>query len=256
MAKLDEALAEPGTGVWSPREEVASVHRWMVMHGGDFKNVVAKNLAAFRRSWHRCVCHALAVPGDAIQVIQVMPGSIVVEFKLQYRDAEGLAVLLKEQCSNPHSLLRTSEMGPHFRVGGDLFHDAPKLAPKCTREGPVEMVDQETQVSGYDLTLPKAPPSQAKAALNQKAPPSPSNKDMSASAELSPEDEEASAELRDALKQLEVERRRLKLAEAGRLKAVRQVREKEEAIAALKAKHSHHTENVDWSTLFGVSGVN
>ena len=30
------------------------------------------------------------------------------------------------------------------------------------------------------------------------------------------------------------------------LKAVRQVREKEEVIAALKAKHSHHTENVDW----------
>mmetsp|Transcript_48291 Transcript_48291/g.127515 ORF Transcript_48291/g.127515 Transcript_48291/m.127515 type:complete len:507 (-) Transcript_48291:54-1574(-) len=236
-------LDEPG----AKAAEVEKVHRWMVMHGGDFRSI-AKDLPSFRRSFVKCVCHSLAVPSTSVEVISVSPGSVVVEFVLQARNAESLAALLREQCANSHSKLRTSQMGAHMQLGGDLFSGAPKLAKQ--RLEPVTQVDQEVQVNGLDICMPKAPPSRAKVQIARAK----QGVETGAQGEVpAAEDDPLAAQLREALKQVEKERKRLQLAEAGCLKALADVREKDDIIAALKAQYSHHHQNDEWSSLFGMA---
>eukprot|EP00930_Biecheleria_cincta_P047167 TRINITY_DN32644_c0_g1_i1.p1 TRINITY_DN32644_c0_g1~~TRINITY_DN32644_c0_g1_i1.p1 ORF type:complete len:641 (-),score=150.14 TRINITY_DN32644_c0_g1_i1:94-2016(-) len=85
---------------------------WMLIHGADFDEV-SKDLPKFRHTFIRSVAHSLDLPSGCVEIIDVTPGSVVVEFcvhqssrKGDSRVAQELVLLLAEQLINGKSTFR------------------------------------------------------------------------------------------------------------------------------------------------------
>ncbi|CAE7942375.1 GCP1 [Symbiodinium sp. KB8] len=92
---------------------------WMVVHGADFVTV-SKEMARFRHLFVKCVAQALDVPSGILTVVDVTPGSVVVEFLVHpsaragdTRNATQLLIALAEQLINSNSTLRRGHFGAY-----------------------------------------------------------------------------------------------------------------------------------------------
>mmetsp|Transcript_8967 Transcript_8967/g.21255 ORF Transcript_8967/g.21255 Transcript_8967/m.21255 type:complete len:548 (+) Transcript_8967:85-1728(+) len=92
---------------------------WMVVHGADFVTV-SKELARFRHLFVKCVAQALDIPSGILTVVDVTPGSVVVEFLVHpsaragdNRNATQLLIALAEQLINSNSTLRRGHFGAY-----------------------------------------------------------------------------------------------------------------------------------------------
>lgn len=90
---------------------------WMIIHGADFVSV-SKDINHFRHLFVKCVAQALDVPSGVITIVDVTPGSVVVEFLVHpsmrggdRRTAVELLIALAEHIINGKSVLRRG----HFR---------------------------------------------------------------------------------------------------------------------------------------------
>ncbi|CAE7680431.1 GCP1 [Symbiodinium pilosum] len=92
---------------------------WMIVHGADFV-IVSKELARFRHLFVKCVAQALEVPSGILTVIDITPGSVVVEFLVHpsaragdNRNATQLLIALADQLINSTSTLRRGHFGAY-----------------------------------------------------------------------------------------------------------------------------------------------
>lgn len=91
---------------------------WMIIHGADFV-AISKDIARFRHLFAKCVAQALEVPSGVITIVDITPGSVVVEFLVHpsmrggdRRTATQLLIALAEHLINGKSVLRRG----HFSV--------------------------------------------------------------------------------------------------------------------------------------------
>jgi len=92
---------------------------WMIIHGADFDEV-SKDLPKFRHTFIRSAAHSLDLPSGCVEIIDVTPGSVVVEFlvhqssrKGDARTAQELVLLLAEQLINAKSRFRNSNLAAY-----------------------------------------------------------------------------------------------------------------------------------------------
>lgn len=90
---------------------------WMIIHGADFVSL-SKDINHFRHLFVKCVAQALDVPSGVITIVDITPGSVVVEFLVHpsmrggdRRTAVELLIALAEHIINGKSVLRRG----HFR---------------------------------------------------------------------------------------------------------------------------------------------
>ncbi|CAJ1346099.1 unnamed protein product [Effrenium voratum] len=133
---------------------------WMVVHGADFVTV-SKEMARFRHLFVKCVAQALDVPSGILTIVDVTPGSVVVEFLIHpslrggdRRSAIQLLVALAEQLINGKSTLRRGHFSAYAASAELLVGETRRTAvhPLSIADG-VICCDQSVQCCNPQAVL-------------------------------------------------------------------------------------------------------
>mmetsp|Transcript_131601 Transcript_131601/g.281397 ORF Transcript_131601/g.281397 Transcript_131601/m.281397 type:complete len:518 (+) Transcript_131601:91-1644(+) len=204
-------------------------HSWVVMHGGDFAEV-AKDMPGFKRTFAKSVATALRLPAGCVDVINVVHGSIIVEFVVtsaDEREHPELVELLAQQFGTAFSTLRSkkSPLAPFLAGGATLlekppygYGGAPGMADGRGggMTGPA-LVDMETDTADLDgIEALGTPRIRAAVPLEDEA------------------TTDLEVQLREALAQLDAARAEQEEAEAAERAALEELAQKDAVIADLK----------------------
>ncbi|CAE8608515.1 unnamed protein product, partial [Polarella glacialis] len=186
------------------------------------------------------VCSALGLPahGGCVDVLNVTPGSILVEFVLRPpafgsdgRTVEDLIMLMEQQIANPHSALRRGQLAQHLSSAVLLVAEPQRDADAVAKpvwaalgsdslDVTVDRVDMETQTDSTELGTPRAAKVKHAAASG---------------ACTEAEQEEAAARIREAVKELQALKARTAKAEAAERAALEEVRKRDDIITELSS---------------------
>lgn len=148
-------------------QEPMPAHTWMVIYGGDFADI-AKDLPAFRRLFQKCVSAAIGLPMGCIEVLNVVAGSIVVEFLIHpacrgndTRDAASLVLTLEQQLSAPHSALRRGAFAAHAESAELLTGNPSRAATPVSETLPSPLPTGESALLALNQALMRAEKAEA-----------------------------------------------------------------------------------------------
>eukprot|EP00927_Polykrikos_kofoidii_P075154 TRINITY_DN71227_c0_g1_i1.p1 TRINITY_DN71227_c0_g1~~TRINITY_DN71227_c0_g1_i1.p1 ORF type:complete len:472 (+),score=114.96 TRINITY_DN71227_c0_g1_i1:89-1504(+) len=158
MTQMDEDDKESGQAtsskaamvdVTAKLQNLHAATRWMVIHGGDF-GTVAKDLANFRHLFIKSVAYSIGLPSGCIEVVNILKGSIVVQFTFlpsgrngDERSGEDLMLLLEEQLASPHSALRRGAFKEYAETA-EVVSEDPVLARAVTPQTGRSHLEQPT----------------------------------------------------------------------------------------------------------------